>query len=342
MIKPKRLLPGWTIWIISPSSPLLWLVPHRVENAIINLSSLWYKIKFWKNSKIISDYTAWDISQRVADIEEMFLDDEVQMIMCAIWWFHSNQIIHHINYDIIRKNPKIFIGFSDISVLHFAFYTQTWLTTFYGPAFLTQFWDKSWIDKYTIEHFNKAISFHENIWTIKSSEERTDEVLNRFSKEDLVRPRNMRKNTWYKRLKSWHGEWILLWGCITSILHLRGTKYWPDFTNKIFFWEIPESPSDLKKWESYSRIDSHLTDLFLSWVFDNLNWMIIGRPKWYSEQDIEKLKEIIKNFFKDYSFPILFNTDIWHTDPIATYPLWVKCTIDSDQNIFSIDESWVL
>ncbi len=340
LIKPNILKKWDTIWILSPSWPIAWMIPHRFENWISYLKKMWFKVKIAKNCLKVNWYTAGSIEERINDIHELFLDNNVKAIICTIWGFHSNQLLKYIDYSIIKNNPKIFIWFSDITVLHFAFYVKSNLCTYYWPALLTQFAEYPKMLSYTEKYFYKALLSNESIWKILPSQKWTDELLNWFQKKDLDRPRKMKKNNWYEFLKKWKAEWILLWWCITSILHLRGTEYWPNFKNTLFFWEIPESSCDLSKWEPISRIDTHLTDLELSWIFNKISWMIIWRPKWYTENDISLLKEIIYNKFINYNFPILFWIDIWHTDPIITLPIWIKWKIDSYNKSFEILESW--
>ena len=111
---------------------------------------------------------------------------------------------------------------------------------------------------------------------------------------------------------------------------------------KIFFWELPESSADLSKGEPPARIDAHLTDLELSGVFDKCVGMLIGRPKGYTAEQVAQLEEIILERLESYSFPVLFNIDIGHTDPIMTLPIGVSAKLDSEQNLFEITESAVI
>lgn len=342
MIKPKILKKGDIIGIVSPSSPLGGLLEHRLKQGIKSLEDLGFKVRLGKNALKVTNYTSGSSMERAEDLNSMFADKSIKGIISMIGGFHSNQVVDLIDYDLISKNPKVFIGFSDISVLHFAINTQSSLVTFYGPAILTQFGEKFGVDDYTLEYFKKAVMSFEPIGEIIPSESWTDEVLDWFSKKDLERPRLIKKNEGHIWLKKGRCKGKLIGGCITSILHLRGTKYWPDFKNKIFFWETPESSSDITKGESLSKVDSHLIDLKLSGVFDEIAGMIIGRPKGYSEEESEKLKKLILSNFSKYSFPILYNVNIGHTDPIITLPIGVKAELNSRKNSFKIIESAVI
>ncbi|MEM4326085.1 MAG: LD-carboxypeptidase [Candidatus Pacearchaeota archaeon] len=342
LIKPSRLKIGDTIGLISPSAPLAGLVPHRTQKAIKSLKEMDFKVKIGKNALKVNGYTAGSPKERAEDINNFFKDKKVKLIICFIGGNHSNQILDYIDFNLVQKNPKIFLGYSDATVLHFAFYTKCNLVTFYGPAALTQFGENPKILSYTEEYFRKAVMETEPIGKIRPSLYWTDETLDWFKKEDLKRPRKMKKNKGWRWLKRGKAEGPILGGCITSMMHLRGTKYWPDFRDSIFFWEIPESDGDFTKGEKIENIDTYLTNLELSDVFEKIRGMIIGRPFGYSPKELNLLVKIIKEKFKKYDFPILFNVDIGHTDPMITIPLGVRCKIDSSKNLFEIKEKGVL
>lgn len=339
LIKPKRLQKGDTIGIVSSSAPLAGLVPHRVEKGIKMLKRFGFQIKIGKYALKITRYTAGRPEERAEDINNFFKDKNIKAIFSFIGGNHSNQILKYLDFNLIKKNPKIFLGYSDTTVLHFAFYTQTNLVTFYGPAILTQFAENPKILLYTKEYFEKAIMSSEPIGKIVPSSKWTDEILDWFKKKDLKRPRKMKKNRGWQWLNRGRAQGSILGGCITSMMHLRGTKYWPDFSGSVLFWEVPESSEDFTKSESLEDIDAYLTDLELSGVFNQIKGMVIGRPFGYTKKQTTQLIQIINERTKNYKFPILFNVDIGHTDPMITVPLGVKVKIDSYKNIFEFIES---
>jgi muramoyltetrapeptide carboxypeptidase len=341
LIKPRKLRKGDTIGLISPSSPLAAMLPYKVEKGTQTLEEMGFKVIVAENALKRREHAAGTPRERADDIHAMFANPEVEAVICFIGGFHSNQVLKYLDFDLIRKDPKIFMGFSDISVLHLAMNTQANLVTFYGPAVLTQFAEAFGMPSYTIESFKKVLMSTEPVGKVLPSTEWTDELLNWFAKADLERPRKMKKNIGYKWLKEGKCTGEITGGCITSILHLRGTKYWPDVKGKIFFWELPESSADLSKGEPPARIDAHLTDLELSGVFNQCVGMLIGRPKGYTDEQVKQLEEIIKERTEGYSFPILFNIDIGHTDPIITLPIGVKAKLDSASNAFEILEAAV-
>lgn len=121
------------------------------------LQDLWFKVKICKNALKITGHTADSPKERAEDINNFFKDKEIKAIICFIGGNHSNQVLKYLDFNLIKRNPKIFIGYSDITVLHFAFYTQANLITFYGPAVLAQFAENPRILPYTEEYFKKAV-----------------------------------------------------------------------------------------------------------------------------------------------------------------------------------------
>jgi len=339
LLKPKSLKIGDTIGLISPSAPLAGLVPHRTKKGIQGLERLGFKVKIGKNALKVTGHTAGTPHERAEDINFFFADKEVKAIFSFIGGNHSNQILKYLDFNLIKKNPKIFLGYSDATVLHFALYTKAHLVTFYGPTVLTQFAENPNVIPYTEMYFKKALMRDKPICKIQPSSRWTDEILDWFKKEDLKRPRMMKKNQGWKWLRRGKAKGKILGGCITSMLHLRGTEYWPDFSNSILFWETPENGDDFTKGEKVENIDSHLSDLELSGIFKNIKGMIVGRFFGYSEQQKREAIKVIQERTSGYKFPILLNVDIGHSDPMITIPLGVQVRIDSSKNIFDIKEN---
>jgi muramoyltetrapeptide carboxypeptidase len=317
------------------------LVPHRVERAVAQLEALGFKIKIAPHAKTVTGHTAGSAEERANDIQQMFSDDEVKAIISFIGGNHSNQLLKHLDFRQIALKPKIFVGYSDITVLHFALQTQCGFTTFYGPAALTQFAENPSVLPFTWNYFERAVMKSEPIGKIQTSDQWTDEILDWFEKKDLERARTLTPNSGSRWLRTGTAEGPLLGGCLSSMMHLRGTKYWPNFSGSLFFWEIPESNSDFTKGESVTEIDAQLADLELSGIFDQISGMIVGRPFGYTNEDRSELQKVILERTTSYNFPILTDVDIGHTDPMITVPLGVKAKIDSQIGIFEIIESGV-
>lgn len=337
LIIPPKLKKRDVVGFISPSAGLAPFAMHRIKMAVKLFEKMGYKVKIGENALKNNGYVSASIKDRVSDIHKMFLDTEVKMIIATIGGNHSNQLLEYLNYDLIRKNPKIFVGYSDITVLHFAFQSQANLATYYGPCAMTQFGEYPAILDYTLAHFKRAVceGNKKAPYEIKPSEFWTDEFLDWFKKNDTKRARRLEKNNGYEWLREGYVEGELLGGSIPSINHLAGTKYWCNSKEKIYFIDIPEGYVPYEG-IPLQDVDSFLADLYNLGVFDNIKGLIIGRPYHYSSQQSEELKQIILRYSFRKKYPILYNSNIGHTDPIITIRYGSVVELDSEKNSFRI------
>lgn len=332
LTKPEKLKKGDTIGIISPSAGLVAIFPHRLDNAIKFLESEGYKVKEFSCTRKINEWESAPAKERAKDIMDAFTDPKIKAIICSIGGNTINKTLKYLDFEKIKENPKIFIGYSDISVLHYALNKKCQLSTFYGPCAMTQFGEYPKPFEYTLNYFNKAL-IEGKIGTIKASEKWTDEVLDWGQKKDLERARELKENKGFEWLKEGESEGEIIGGCLPSISNLLGTEYWPDHNKKILFIEIPEA-QQFDKGEPLAEVDALLCNLEIAGIFKQIKGLIIGRPFRYDDEEKEKFKEIILDNTKDYYFPILYGVDVGHTDPQITIPLGAKIKLDSKQNLF--------
>jgi len=333
MIIPAKLKKGDNIGIISPSLGGAGIFPHRYEKAVESLNKIGLNVKPAKNSLKSSGYVSSSIQDRVDDIHEMFSDPSVSAIICSIGGNHSNQLLHYLDYDLIAKNPKPFIGYSDITVLHYALLKFANLQTFYGPCLITQFGEYPNVLDFTLDHFVKAL-FDREIGTITPSKFYTDELLDWTLKLDQSRARTMTINKGYEWANPGYAKGKIIGGCLGSLNHLLGTKYWIDPTNMIFFLDIPESEPGMGM--KIPDVDAYLTDLDNCGVFSVISGLIVGRLYGYTEDEKQLVKSIIRRFIQDKPYPVLFDVDLGHTDPMITIPYMAQVEINSANNSFSI------
>jgi muramoyltetrapeptide carboxypeptidase len=339
LVKPPKLEKGDTIAFIAPASGLAVLTQHRLEKAKEYFEDFGYKVKIFPTVKKNIGISSDTAENRAKDIMDAFKDEEVKAIVTTIGGNTSHQTLEYLDFDVIKKNPKIFCGYSDITSLHLSFYSQTGLIGFYGPAVITQFGETPKPDDFTSNYFFKAVT--ETIGNIKPSKQWTDDKeVDWINKDDLTKTRKYKNNKGYEWLKEGSVRGKVLGGCLPVILHLAGTKYWPDFTDKILLLETPEG-EDFRKGESLAQVDSALGDLRNLGVFSKIKGIIFGRGFGYTGEQIKELKDIILYNTRDYDFPILYNVDIGHTDPLLTIPIGVDAEIDSKENKLEILESAV-
>ena len=188
-ILPPALKPRDTIAFISPSSRLNHVFPSRVHRAKTFLESLEYRVKI-----IFSDSTPSNFHETVLlrcdEIHSAFQDPEVKAVICTIGGLSANELLPHLDYDLIQANPKIFCGYSDITLLHHAIFSQTGLQTFYGPAAMTQFGEYPKPLDFTLSHFlNVLQNVGEPTGALPRSIEWTEEFRDWGKGDDTVRPR---------------------------------------------------------------------------------------------------------------------------------------------------------
>ncbi|MCD4760180.1 LD-carboxypeptidase [archaeon] len=339
LIKPLKLEKGDTIAFIAPASGFAVLTLHRLEKGKKFFEELGYKVKIFSTAKKNLGISSDTAENRAKDIMDAFKDSRIKAIITTIGGNTSHQTLEYLDFETIKKNPKIFCGYSDITSLHLALYSKTGLVCFYGPAVITQFGDNPKPDEFTSNHFFKAVT--SSIGEIKPSKQWTDDKsVNWINKDDLKKKRKYKENKGYEWLKKGKAKGKILGGCLPVILHLAGTEYWPDFKGKILLLETPEG-EDFRKGESLENMDSALGDLRNLGLFKQIKGIVFGRGFGYTKEQIKQLKDIISYNTRDYNFPILYNVDIGHTDPIITIPLGVKIEIDSSKNRFKILESGV-
>ncbi len=330
---------GDLISIVSPSSGLAPFAMHRIEQAKKALETLGFKVKFEPNALKNGGYVSGSIEERVQDLHLAFADKDVKAIICTIGGNHSNQLLKFLDWKLIKKNPKIFLGYSDITVLHHAIYKKTGLVTFYGPSVLPEFGEFPQLNKYNEEYFKKALVEGE-IGKIADSEEWTDDFLDWFKKEDVKKQRSYRKNKGFEWWRKGKAAAEIFGGTPASINHLAGTEYWNDFKGKVLFLDLPEGRKP-GEGISMSDLDTNLADLYNLDVFKAIKGLVIGRSYGQSEENLKKIKELIEAYTKGAKYPILYGVDIGHTTPMITLPLGVKVLLDSEKNLFEVKETFI-
>lgn len=330
MIYPPKLKKGDTIGIVSPSAPVAAFCPNRLQRGVQELEKHGFQVKLGKHVSARYKHMAGTVQQRIEDIHSMFTDNEVKAIFCTIGGHNSNQLLEFLDYDLIEQHPKIFMGYSDITVLLNAVYKKTCLITYLGPTILPQFGEHGGILPYTWEYFQKALMQTEDI-SISASQQWTDEFTS-WDKEDN-RPRFMKPNEGIKILKSGTASGTLIGGNLGTLLLLNGTPYMPDLQDTILCVEEDEV-------ETPATIDRYFTQLRQIGALSKINGMLIGRfnGKVGFKKD-DSLEDIVLSATEKYDFPVFYDLDFGHTDPILTIPIGGRCEISAADSLVSISFS---
>jgi len=334
-MRPLMLRPGDTIAIISPSWGGAGMFPHRLDRGVAWLIEQGYHVVVMPHARGQHGYVSGTPAERAADINAAFADPQVHAIIAAIGGDHSCRVLPLLDWDLIRSHPKIFIGYSDITVLCNAIFARTGLTTFYPLSVLVDLAEFPAPLPYTVASFTRTLCTASPPGDLAPALEWTEEVLEWKTQQDLTRPRITRPSPGWTWLKAGGGAGPLVGGCLESLQHLRGTPYWPPMDGAIWFWETSEERP------SPGWVDAVLQDYDNMGVLAKLQGMLIGRPYGYRDEQRAEIYDIILARTREYAFPIIADMDFGHTAPQMLLPLGCRAEIDTTMHRFTIPEAAV-
>jgi len=317
-IHPSKLKKGDEIRVVAPSRSLA-IVSEEVRNvANKRFADLGLKLTFGKHLEEKDDFNSSSIESRAEDLHDAFSDKNVKGIITVIGGFNSNQLFRYLDWDLIRKNPKIFCGYSDITALNNALFTKAGLVSYSGPHYST-FGQKLYFD-YALDYFKKCL-FSEDPFELKPSDIWTDDHWFRNQSE-----RNPVKNEGFWVINDGEASGTILGANLCTFNLLQGTEYFPSLKNSILFIEDDE--------ESKSHhFDRDLQSLIHLPDFKHVKGIVIGRFQNASEVTKDLLTKIIKTKKELNNIPVIANVDFGHTDPKITFPVGglaeIKAATDS-------------
>lgn len=314
LIKPAVLRPGDTIGIVSPSTQVT--DPDRLQLAQRTVDYFGLKAKWGRSVRSHQAQGVATVEERTDDIHSLFTDPDVRAIICLRGGYGSGQLLAHLDYTLIRKNPKIFIGYSDITALHLAFHRFAGLVTFHGPVLLSEF------TPYTQACFRRALFSNAPLGLLTNPQE-----------ANPLRPSHQLRVV---REGSAHGR--LVGGNLTLISTLMGTPYEIDTTDALFFTEdVGEEPY---------RIDRMLTQLRLANKLQNAAGTIFGEcyecePSEFKPSSAwnRTFGEVLDDRFTGIDTPVLSGLTIGHTADQLTLPLGVMATLDTAKGSLVVEEA---
>ncbi|KAI1385142.1 peptidase [Hypoxylon trugodes] len=355
-IVPKALEPGATIAFISPSARINHEFPGVMSRATSLLEGRGYKVReiYNRDTGIQSS-----ISNRLAEVRTAFSDPTISAIICTIGGPTFTELIPALSADaelhsIIRANPKIVVGYSDISGLHWFLHAYTGLRTFYGPGAIPELGESSSVDDkssplaFSVNHLFRVITNREPIGDIPRSPTYTAKVPTIFRNPASVEPPELSPTPGWIWLRPGKAQGRLFGGCLTVIARLGGVRgIVPDWKGRIVFFETAIG-DDEESGNPLPRVQAGIADLIAEGVFEEAAGLVVGRPFGYDtpemrEQYIGVIKGLLcEGRLASKNFPILFNIDIGHTSPMVTLPFDALAQLDSEKDQFSILEPGVL
>lgn len=328
--KPRALFKGATIGIIAPSSSLSVIEKQFFLRGVRFLESFGFNIKTGGFLTFSSISTQKIVQRKSNEINRMFLDPGIDAIMSLIGGYSSIELLELLDYKSIRENPKVLVGFSDITLLNLAILQRAGLITFLGPMLINFCAPK--VSSYTSENFME----------VTRSRKEGEPLLLQPSKywacDDWYLNSQALDRCWivndgFKIFRHGKTEGQAIGGNLDALLSLAGTSFFPSFKQKILFVEVAQD-CDPRLFARY------LVQLRLLGVFNQINGLVIGR--FCSDTfDDKVISTILTLNLRDSFFPVMYNVDFGHSDPLLTIPLGINCDIDTKKKQIRLLESAV-
>lgn len=313
-IKPAALKKGDTIGLVCPAYSAF--IKEEVTIAVEGLQAMGFKVLLGKHIFDRYGNLAGKDEERAADINEMFANRSVNAIMAMHGGWGSARILSLLNYEIIKNNPKIFIGYSDITSLLLGIYSQTGLVTFHGPV-----GSSTW-NAFTVDYFKNTLI--DGNATKMSNPVRKNDTL--VQMEDRI-----------YTIQGGKASGKLIGGNLTVLSHILGSMYVPDFKDAILFLEDVQ--------EDTYRIDRMMTQLKITGILNQLAGIVFGKctdcppSKNYGSLTLE---DIFEDHIKPLKIPAFSGAMIGHIKDKFTVPIGIEATVDADEGTIKLKESAVI
>lgn len=321
IIKPPKLNIGDTIGIVASSLPVLPSFRQNYERGKKVISDLGLKIYEGKTIGNTHWWAAGTPKEVAEDINSMFADKKVRAIMAQTGGYSAISLLEHLDYELIKKNPKPFIGMSDMTAYHLAIFTKTGMVGFHMDD-VTFGVGLNWKKGKTWEQFGKGVFI---------------KFLTKADYPGIIKPLSE-----WQEWKNGKASGHLIGGILQHQRMLSGTEYYPKlehFEGAILFWE--------EVGESLWQIAESLYKLKYMGIFDRISGMLIGKIKYVKpmrEKEIKEptVKEMVLDILKDYNFPIMANMDFGHFTINIPMPLGIRVSFDTSKSELNFLESAVI
>ncbi len=305
MIKPRALKAGDTLGIIAPASPLkdrkMFLIKKRIEE-------MGFRPIIGKSCYASKGYLAGEDRLRAQDLNHMFLDKKVKGIMCIRGGYGAIRILEELDYDLIHKNPKVFIGYSDITAIHIAIHEKSNLVTFHGPMVASDMIPG--IHPFSKKYFKKAMD-------------------SQISMGKICNPQNEK----IECIAGGIGEGEIIGGNLAVLSSTIGTPFEINTKGKLLFLEeIGEKPY---------KIDRMLQQLKLAGKLEDAAGIILGDFNGCERENGKSsftLMEVLKDHLHNLGKPVIYNLKAGHCIPNITIPFGVRAILDGNLGEVKIKE----
>ncbi|XXH01023.1 hypothetical protein Hte_007374 [Hypoxylon texense] len=355
-IIPRALEPGATVAFVSPSARLNNRLPAVISRATAVLTGRGYNVReiFTPDSGIQSS-----IANRLSELRTAFSDPAISAIICTIGGSSFTELLPALIadtelHDVIRANPKIVVGFSDITGLHWFLHALTGLRTFYGPGAIPELGDPGSVDDETsplafcVRNLFRAIADRAPIGDVHRSLTYEPKAHPVFTNPDFAGSAELAPTPAWEWIRPGKAQGRLFGGCLTVMARLAGVRaIAPDWRGRIVFFETALGEDEVSGNPLY-RVRAGVADLIAQGVFEEAAGLVIGRPFGYDSAEMRGqyagvVRELLcEGRLAEKKFPILFSVDIGHTTPMVTLPFDGLALLDSEKDQFTILEPSVI
>ena len=309
-LKASVMKPGATIGVPAPASP------YTNRSELLRGVEWWeaqgHRVKLMPSANARDAYVAGDARRRAGDLQALFEDPEVDVVQALEGGYGSMQTIPHLDFDTIARNPKPFVGYSDITALHVALRQRAGLATFYGVGLV-------------------GCGAKE---TTPFTRERLLRVLHGDATGEVPRDPD---DPYVRAIAPGRVTAPLVGGCLWLLLQTMGTPWEVDLDGCLLFFEDVDAPP----W----YVDGMLTQLGQAGKLERVAGVVVGemhrcdwredRPEWPRTKSIE---DVLEEHLEPLGVPVIFKLPLGHGKHLATLPLGVTCTLDADARTLSVDQ----
>ncbi len=314
LIKPKRLRPGMTIGLVAPASSAP--EDEDLEAAMDLVRSLGFAVKPAANLFSRTQYLAGTDQQRADDLNAMFADPAIDAIFCERGGYGSGRLLRYLDYDTIAANPKVIMGYSDITAILNAIHLRTGMVTFHGPIAGANY------SEYTLEQYRRVLV------------EPSQTTLIGEPPVFATRPGVVERANRLTRIVSGVAEGHLLGGNLSLLVTLLGTPYAPRFEGAILFLEDVYEPP-------YS-VDRMLTHLWMAGALEQVAGIALGKfTDGETNNNTFSMEHVLRDRLEPLGIPVLRGAMIGHIEDKTVVPLGVNARLDVDAGTLTLLESAV-
>lgn len=331
-MKLRKLEKGDLIGIYSPSAPATYTAPKRFQRAKAYLEKQGFRIHEGSLTGSYDHYRSGSIKDRVEELNELIRNPEIKCIMSTIGGMNSNAMLPYIDYDAFKENPKLMIGYSDVTAVLLAIYAKTGITTFYGPALVPSFGEFEPFVDFTHEFFEQMLLTNQKIpYRLPFPPYWTDDKVNW---EDKTVEKTRNPNKWITVIEG-HAAGRLIGGNLNTMAGVWGSEYMPEIrVGDILLLE--------DSFKDAATIERSFSLLKLNGVFDKVAGIILGKHEQFNDQGTGRAPyQVLLEVLNGQKLPILADFDCCHTHPMLTIPIGMTVELDATNQIVNIGEPWL-